>query len=245
MNNTSIHQETYLDFLLIDCDYRISQTKKGQKSIIRLFGKTVYGLQIVVYVNDFSPYFYIYTENSIAELFLIPELRKMIIKVESTTKKLYFGGKHITVHKVYVRTPEYIKKIIQLLPKQCVAYEYDIPFVQRFLIDTGLYGLQVVRLQTKDLKPNVYSLTISYKDLVSRTSSAPFSYSYTCKVMSFYIETFVNNNPEKREYKKSENNSHIKSFSLSYTENNRVINTKISIYENTRVQERDILLDFL
>ena len=243
MNNIQISQELYLDFLLIDCDYRISKTKRDKKSILRLFGKTANGIPILVYIQDFSPYFYLYNETGISELFLIPEFQKLITRFESVTKRLYFGGQQFKVYKIYVRTPEHIRKIIQHLPQHSIPYEHDIPFVHRFLIDTSLGGLQIIRIQSKNLKPNVYSLTISYKDLLPRGEIIQFP--YTCKIISFYIEIFVNSDSEIQDYEKIKNNLPIRSISLSYTENNRVINTKISIHENSQVQERDLLLDFL
>ncbi len=126
---------------LLDIDYVKEPNKAGiDEGIIRLVlradGK-------VLFRNvHFHPYFY-YAGKLPTELKDIPQ----VSGIEEVGMEL--DGKKVKVHKVVCYNPSDVPKLRDIFGKFGRCYEYDIPFVKRFIIDTGI---------------NVFS-TIDYKEL--------------------------------------------------------------------------------
>ncbi|MGC9057601.1 MAG: DNA-directed DNA polymerase [Candidatus Micrarchaeia archaeon] len=79
----------------------------------------------------FHPYFY-FDGNVTAELASIPQVRKI-----SSVEK-WIGNEKKKVNKVECYDPADVPKLKDIFAEFGMCYEYDIPFVRRFMIDTGV-----------------------------------------------------------------------------------------------------------
>ena len=79
----------------------------------------------------FSPYFYFIGKLE-KEFTDVPQI-KDIEKV-----KMRYGSEETEVHKITCYSPPDVQKLRQLFDKFGRCYEFDIPFVRRFLIDSGV-----------------------------------------------------------------------------------------------------------
>ena len=106
---------------------------------------------------------------------------------------MYFGGNTINLLQLVGVNPAKVPKIIENISVGLVCYEYDIPFVKRFLIDTGLRSLQIIRVKIpKESSVSSGPLEVSYKDV----SPAPIDverFPYKCCYMAFDIEVAAEN----------------------------------------------------
>ena len=114
---------------------------KAEGRIIKLYVRDEEGKKKIIKVTDFYPYFY--SKN-------VPTTynQKWIVKVESGFKTL-FGEE---VYKIYVEHPGLVPKI-----RRPDDYEADIPYVRRFMIDTGIrdyfYAPDRSEISWKEIRP--------------------------------------------------------------------------------------------
>jgi DNA polymerase I len=126
-------------------------TKEGNK--IRLYLRTRNG-KVKVYVDDFYPYFY------------VPDPNGQYMAVDGTK-----------VRKIYVNDPS---DVPELRERYKVHYEADIPYVRRFLIDTGVKSyVDVPSLTTswKNVRPaepaELIPLRIWFIDIEVKANTLP------------------------------------------------------------------------
>ncbi|NHK31035.1 MAG: hypothetical protein FK730_06760 [Asgard group archaeon] len=184
------HQQDLL-FMLIDLDYKIKE--KDESPTIRLFGKTEENL-VLITVKDFLPYFYVTWTNKIDSFIeqniVVSKWKK---KMEKVVKKRYFGGKELSLVKIYGSHPEETPKIREQFEQNGFEiHEADIPFVKRFLLDVGIGGLNV--LTAKNIiyqkKERIITANVSYKNLTQtpKEQIGSADYFYKLKLMAFDIE---------------------------------------------------------
>lgn len=134
-------------FVLLDIDY----VTLNQEPVIRLFGKLMGENEeghIIALDKSFKPYIYIIPSdpNSITDC--IHELSQLkLLSVEKVSRNDM--GQRKEVLKVTFKHPQDIPKLrekILKLPSVGEIREHDIPFYRRYLIDKGLFSLNVVEV---------------------------------------------------------------------------------------------------
>ena len=139
-------------FVLLDIDY----VTRNQEPVIRLFGKLMGENEeghIIVLDKSFKPYIYVIPSDPHCITDCTHELSELkLISVEVVPRNDM--GEHKEVLKVTFKHPRDIPKLrekILNLPSVKEIREHDIPFYRRYLIDKGLFPLNVVEVQGKVL----------------------------------------------------------------------------------------------
>ena len=172
-------------FVLLDIDY----ITKNRIPVIRLFGKLIGedggGSKIIALDRSFKPYIYIRPKN-VDEC--IKELDLLELEVEKLQRK--DNGKLKDFLKVTLKHPhdiyKYKDKILDLKSVEEIR-EHDILFYRRYLIDKGLFPMNIVEVQGKVLNFNrskpekcIFEMHSEPKNLGSSSEEL--------KMMSFNIE---------------------------------------------------------
>ncbi len=142
-------------FVLLDIDY----ITKNRIPMIRLFGKLMGenggGSKIIALDKSFKPYIYIHPNNADD---CINELD--ILELEGEKLRSNDNGKLKDFLKVTLKHPQDIyklkDKILNLKSVEEIR-EYDIPFYRRYLIDKGLFPMNIVEVEGKVLNFNRFS----------------------------------------------------------------------------------------
>jgi DNA polymerase I len=141
-------------FVLLDIDY----VTRNQEPVIRLFGKLVGENEeghIIALDKSFKPYIYVIPSDPHRVTDCIHELSELkLISVEKVSRNDM--GQRKEVLKVTFKHPRDISKLrekILKLPSVGEIREHDIPFYRRYLIDKGLFPLNVVEVQGTVLNP--------------------------------------------------------------------------------------------
>ncbi|MCK5046445.1 MAG: hypothetical protein KAS22_07685, partial [Candidatus Heimdallarchaeota archaeon] len=178
-------------FMLIDLDYKIKDTDNSPT--IRLFGKTK-NESVIITVNDFLPYFFITYKKGIEEFIeKDPIVRKWKLRIEEIKKKRYFGGEELRLIKLSGSHPEQTPTVrTRFKDAGYEIHEADIPFVKRFLLDLGIRGLNILTVNSPNIKKekNVVFANASYKQIKPASKEVVISadYFYKLKIMAFDIE---------------------------------------------------------
>lgn len=142
---------------LLDVDY----TKEGKSRIV-LFFKTE-NERLMLFVPDYMPYLYITTDAS------LEEAKRKILEadlngVKATNavcveKKLFGSEEKLSAIKVFFNSTKELKdarEAIKGIGLNIHKHEFDIPFVKRFLLDSGLEVFSYYEIEyeenTKELK---------------------------------------------------------------------------------------------
>jgi DNA polymerase I len=142
-------------FVLLDIDY----ITKNRIPVIRLFGKLIGetggGSKIIALDKRFKPYMYILPSDADV---CINELNLLGLEVEKLRRK--DNGKLKDFLKVTLNHPQEVYKLRdKILDLKSVKEirEYDIPFYRRYLINKGLFPMNIVEVQGKVLNFNRFS----------------------------------------------------------------------------------------
>lgn len=161
-------------FQLLDADYFLN----GNKPVLRLFGRTEEGKAVCVLYDKFQPYFYVAC-NDPKKLTGINAVR--VEEVERFTP-IGYSPKPKLLYKITLTNPQDVPKLKdQLLANKQIeeAYEADILFKYRFMVDFGLHGMQWVEAEAERVNTSVSKIT-SYKAIsvkpIDRIENAPLSY---------------------------------------------------------------------
>lgn len=141
-------------FVLLDIDY----VTRNQEPVIRLFGKLMGENEeghIIALDKSFKPYIYIIPSDPNPITNCIHELSQLkLLSVEKVSRNDM--GQRKEVLKVTFKHPRDIPKLrekILKLPSVGEIREHDIPFYRRYLIDKGLFPLNVVEVTGNVLNP--------------------------------------------------------------------------------------------
>jgi len=181
-----------LIFQLLSSDYVLL----NNKSVIRLFGRTVDGKSVCVFYDKFMPYFYVLPkEGKDADFkkYIEKNFKNIVTKLESVEKLLPIGYQEKTtkIIKLTLNDPSKTplvrdnlkdKKIVQEI------FEADILFKYRFMADHNLFGMRWYEVdgeytQTNSVKTDKKFRANKFKE-VDRDGNMKFRY------LSFDIETF-------------------------------------------------------
>ena len=136
--------------VLLDIDY----VTRGEKAIIRLFGreKNDANESIIVLDDGFQPYIYVVPRDIEECQEQIEELN--VVKVEKVKMKDLAKEKYFI--KVTFNHPQDVPKLrdkIRDLSSVKEIREHDIPFYRRYLIDKGLFPMAEVEVEGKTTNP--------------------------------------------------------------------------------------------
>jgi DNA polymerase I/DNA polymerase-2 len=131
-------------FCIYECDYII----ENNKPVVRLWGKTKEGKDILALDRDFTPYFYIELKSDLSrkEIDLLKE-RLMKLEIESSHPvkieelKRKFLGEEKPLLKVFITLPVDVPKFRDMVKNWKEVrdeYEYGISFYKRYMIDKGI-----------------------------------------------------------------------------------------------------------
>ncbi|PSH01472.1 MAG: hypothetical protein BRC26_03445, partial [Nanohaloarchaea archaeon QH_8_44_6] len=123
---------------VIDVDYRI----EDNKPVVRIFGKTDEGENILLNDRDFRPYFYAIADGDTEELedeieekeFSEDGQRLPVTGIEQVSR--IDGNREIEALKVHTTVPPNIPKLrknVSQLESVADTREFDIPFYKRYL----------------------------------------------------------------------------------------------------------------
>jgi DNA polymerase I len=165
-----------IQFYLIDITYKII----NNKPVIHLFGRTIDGKQVCVIDESFEPYFYVETDDIKNKSI---EKNNTIYKITNTEKvKKNLNGRSIDLIKAYTNLPSAVPMFRdELKPKE--VYEYDIPFVRRYLIDKKITPLTLVEAEVEPIEGATTLRASEVKPLSADTIDNP-------KILAFDIETY-------------------------------------------------------
>ncbi|MCY3412014.1 MAG: hypothetical protein INQ03_10325 [Candidatus Heimdallarchaeota archaeon] len=131
------HLEEIGSLMLIDIQY--TRIKKYDEEIaqIQLFLRGSMRKRYLCTIDDFLPYFY-HIDGEVTSDWLVDQ--------EEVHKFDYHGYISKVLNKITGKQPWRVPEIRKTIEKQGGTwYEADIPFTHRFLLDTGLYGLQGIK----------------------------------------------------------------------------------------------------
>lgn len=172
---------------ILDVTYKIVEGKAQ----IQLFCRTKDGKKVCLKDNNFEPYFYaasnFYITEDVKKIFVEQnKVKYAVTKVESVKKKLF--EKEQEFLKIFVNVPSavpIIKDEVKNLSKEIKAYEYDIPFAKRYLLDNDLCPMKLTEAECSD------DFVISaIKNISDETFEAP-------KILAIDIETYFDEDNKK------------------------------------------------
>ena len=143
-----------VQFQLLDADYFLN----GIKPVLRLFGRTEEGKAVCVLYDKFQPYFYVRCKD--------PQKLKGInaLKIEEVEKfpAVGYSEKPMSLYKITITNPQDVPKLKdQLLANKQIeeAYEADILFKYRFMVDFGIFGMNWVEAEAERVNTTVSKIT--------------------------------------------------------------------------------------
>lgn len=157
------------------------------KAVIKLYGRTTEGKQICVLDPNFEPYFTVVGDVTAKELESLKQDDFRVTRVEKVKKNL---NEHPTeAFKVYVNIPKAVPALRELVKKlKATAYEADILFARRYLIDKEIIPLTLTAVEGKETAGRIQSILAEKIKPVSEEHIVP-------KILALDIETY---NPDNK-----------------------------------------------
>ncbi|MFH1224895.1 MAG: DNA polymerase domain-containing protein [Candidatus Diapherotrites archaeon] len=177
--------------ILLDVDY----AAEGDDARLGIYVKTKSGIERFVEKN-FRPYFYIIAESAVAEKKLLKELPEKefpgnikITVVEAVKRK---NAEHV-LRLSFRNTGELssAREHVLKLPGVRERREFDIPFVRRYLIDSGLEPMGEVELGAGDDGSIASAKNASGGTASAKNAAAGGSAGGALKMCAFDIETYT------------------------------------------------------
>ena len=150
------------EVFILDCDY----IKRGNRSIIRIWGKTKEGEAVVLFIENYYPYFFVYPANSQKAKKEIEEILKKakqpIKDIKITKRKLKGEEKEvIQITCLKASHTQKVRDLIKVLEKErggsgsvINEYEYEINFYRKFLMDKEIDGASWIEVEGREVKPD-------------------------------------------------------------------------------------------
>ncbi|MBS3148420.1 ribonuclease H-like domain-containing protein [Candidatus Woesearchaeota archaeon] len=182
-----------IKFYPVDITYSI----EDGKPLIFLYGRTAEGEQICVIDDSFKPYFIVTGKPELDALKAVKQDDYVVTDIVKAKKNL--NETETDAHIVYVNLPKAapeLQKLARKIKGVTGAYEHDIPFTRRYLIDKGITPLTQVIVDaektTRDFRVPCYFA----KNIKSGDETAT-----PLKILALDIETY---NPDnKLDFKKN------------------------------------------
>jgi len=182
-----------IQFHPLDFQYKIN----GERADIYIYGKTTESQWICVVDRGFLPYFYVKPMKTTDVLTLRKEIEVLrlalkdgeasVLKTELVEKE--FEKQKTSLIKIYTQLPAHvplIKKELENHPGIESCYEYDIPFVKRYLIDHDFIPLTTLKAEGEFIKEKS-RVPVFQAQKIEQFSDDSYK---THKIMAFDIETY-------------------------------------------------------
>ncbi len=174
-----------MEFQILDVDYVLVD----EKPIIRIFGRGVDGKIVCGFYENFSPYFYVEGDSGLDIL----KKEGQVVGIEKSGKKIIGGGK---AYKITTRNPAKTPEIREMLKSNGVkAYEADILFKYRFMVDSGIGGLSWIKVDGGEVATNTVRadrrIKVSKFEKIDKFGNAPF------RILALDIECVASNSDNK------------------------------------------------
>lgn len=182
-----------IQFYPLDITYKVIE----EKPQIYLFGRTIDNKQICVIDDKFQPYFYVFLKHEkdikdfcakVMKLSFEHENRQIApVNAENITKK--FNGRKIKVVKLYAKIPAdvpILREVIKDWEMIQGIYEYDIPFVKRYLIDKAIVPLTAAEAKGDFVESKNKVITFKAESIAQFSTDSIKS----PKILAFDIETY-------------------------------------------------------
>ncbi len=145
------------EFCVLDVDHVL----EGESPVIRIWGRTEDGKSVLATDREFYPYFYLDVSDDLLKEEGIANLRERILRIGN------MGGKYLDIRKternllgegksllrVTIQNPVDIPKLRHVVEDWKgvkKAYEYDITFYRRYMIDRGISPMMLVRVEGEE-----------------------------------------------------------------------------------------------
>lgn len=168
--------------IIYDCDY----IAMGEKTVVRLYVREGDSTKII-YDDSHEPYIYAMplvpdASAQITDLIKISnEKVAQVVRVEDV-KRVYQKKEHDLL-KIFFRYPFDVPELRDEISKYAKIFEYDIPYVRRYLLDKNIPILTPVDVNTEERNKKEYFI-----DAIKTPSEEP-----QLRVMSLDIETYCVN----------------------------------------------------
>ena len=176
-----------MKFQIIDADYILDNSKP----VVRLFGRDPDGRSVCCFVPDFEPYFYaqpVSIEDSLKE---ISEIKRTEIVLRY--EPIGYQEHPVKMLKVFTGKPKDVPAIRDEVRRYADrVYETDIMFRNRFMIDTGIFGMGWA--QTEDIpssRPAYLSEVSTDLTVLSQVSPIEVTKNAPMRYLAFDIECQV------------------------------------------------------
>ncbi len=183
------------EVFILDCDY----IKKGDRSIIRIWGKTKEGKTAVLFVEDYYPYFFVLPidpQKAKEEIEEILKKAKQPIKEIKITKRKLKGEEKEVIQITCFRAShtQKVRDLIKVLEKErggsgsiINEYEYEINFYRKFLMDKKIDGACWIEVEGKKIKPD---FQVDIAIFPTRIKPLDMEEKPELKTLAFDIETY-------------------------------------------------------
>ncbi|MHC1598187.1 MAG: DNA-directed DNA polymerase [Candidatus Methanofastidiosia archaeon] len=168
--------------IIYDCDY----IAMGERTVVRLYVREGDSNKII-YDDSHEPYIYAEARDpdasaKIADLIKVSnEKVAQVVRVEDV--KRVYQNKERDFLKIFFRYPFDVPELRDEISKYAKIFEYDIPYVRRYLLDKSIPILTPVNVHTEERDKKEYFI-----DAVKTPAEEP-----QLKVMSLDIETYCVN----------------------------------------------------
>ena len=179
-----------IQFFPLDITYRV----QDGKAVISLYGRAADGRQVCVLDYNFEPYFYAVPKDSANIGEKLEKIRverdnevSFVTKAETVIKK--FLGKEVFAVKVYVNlqgSVPVIRDVIREWDSVSSTYEFDIPFVRRYLIDKNITPL-ILHQATGEFVSQKSRAAVFRADSIEQAGTDTL---HNPKILAFDIETY-------------------------------------------------------
>ncbi len=145
-----------INFFVYDLSYKTT----NNKTQVYLYGKTQKNKKIIVIDNNFQPYFLVQPKKD--QNLLIEKIKNLKLEGKNKNNTLKItnldtiiknqDNKEINLIKVSINSPSNsieISKILKELSEVKEVYEYDLPFLRRYIIDKKIIPLTLIQAQGK------------------------------------------------------------------------------------------------
>ncbi|MEM4366199.1 MAG: DNA-directed DNA polymerase [Candidatus Woesearchaeota archaeon] len=179
-------------FHLYDISYKIIDGKPQ----IHLYGRSLEGQPICVIDESFLPYFYVVPKEganfsnirqALEELSLSKGGEEFFVKhVEETKKKIL--KEEVNAFKVFVNVPAAVPELREVVERagSATTYEFDIPFVRRYLIDKELTPLAVLEAEVESVTERLTVPCFKASKIIQLSDDVPKK----PKILAIDIETY-------------------------------------------------------
>ena len=176
--------------------YDISYKTTNNKTQIYLYGKTQKNQRVIIIDNNFQPYFLVHAEKDINPLIEKIKTLKLEGKNKNTTLKITKistiikkqNNKEINLIKVSINAPSNlieISKLLKELPQVKNIYEYDLPFLRRYIIDKKITPLTLIEAQGNYIETS--PIPIFNAETINQFSDDSLK---SPKILAFDLETY-------------------------------------------------------